>query len=131
LSQARPFPTIPCVFVGWDNTPRRGANGLIVVNSSPEAFGSALEAEIAKLRTSSEGDPLLFINAWNEWAEGNHLEPCQKWGRKYLEVVQKALRINDGDLRNPGIAVTSSGGEMRSQGEGRTAESDRAQMPIR
>jgi len=94
-SLVRPFPTIPCVFVGWDNTPRRGPNGLIVVNSSPEAFGSALEAEIARIRTSSDGDPILFINAWNEWAEGNHLEPCQRWGRKQLEVIRKALGMNE------------------------------------
>ena len=95
LSLVRPFPTIPCVFVGWDNTPRRGPNGLIVVNSSPQVFGSALEAEIAKLRTSSDGDSILFINAWNEWAEGNHLEPCQRWGCKHLEVIREALRMND------------------------------------
>ena len=91
LSLPRPFPTIPCVFVGWDNTPRRGRNGLIMVNSSPQAFRNALEAEVAKLRPSSDGDPILFINAWNEWAEGNHLEPCQKWCSQHLEVVREAL----------------------------------------
>ena len=95
LSLLRPFPTIPCVFVGWDNTPRRGPKGLIVVNSSPQTFGSALEVEVTKLRTSSDSDPILFINAWNEWAEGNHLEPCQKWGRKHLEVIRKILGMND------------------------------------
>ena len=94
-SLLRPFPTIPCVFVSWDNTARRGRNGLIIVNSSPRAFGSALEVEVAKLRTSSDSDPILFINAWNEWAEGNHLEPCQKWGRKHLEVMRKALGMDD------------------------------------
>jgi hypothetical protein len=65
------------------------------VDSSPQAFGSALEAEIAKLRTSADGDPILFINAWNEWAEGNHLEPCRRWGLKHLEVIRKALGMND------------------------------------
>jgi lipopolysaccharide biosynthesis protein len=119
LSLERPFPTIPCVFVGWDNTPRRGPNGLIVVNSSPQRFGRALEAEIVKLTTSGDRDPILFINAWNEWAEGNHLEPCQKWGRKYLEVIREALRIDEGDLKTPETAVTFSSGEMRSS----TAES--------
>jgi hypothetical protein len=37
------------------------------------------------------GVPVVFINAWNEWAEGNHLEPCQKWGRGYLEATKSVL----------------------------------------
>jgi hypothetical protein len=46
--------------------------------------------------TESTGDApeaqFVFINAWNEWAEGNHLEPCQKWGRAYLEATRDALK---------------------------------------
>ena len=91
LSYARPFPTVPCVFVRWDNTPRRGKNGVIIVNSSPQAFGCALETAVSKLKANFNGESMLFINAWNEWAEGNHLEPCQKWGRGYLEVARKVL----------------------------------------
>ena len=37
------------------------------------------------------GDRLIFINAWNEWGEGSHVEPCQQWGRAYLEATQRAL----------------------------------------
>jgi lipopolysaccharide biosynthesis protein len=90
LALARPFATVPCVLVSWDNTARRGENGVIIVNSSPQTFGRALETTVSKLRANG-GEPLLFINAWNEWAEGNHLEPCQKWGRGYLEATRKVL----------------------------------------
>ena len=64
---------------------------MIIVNSSPQAFGRALETAVSKLKSNCDGEPMLFINAWNEWAEGNHLEPCQKWGRGYLEAARKAL----------------------------------------
>jgi lipopolysaccharide biosynthesis protein len=93
LTLERPFPTVPCVFVSWDNSPRRGEKGVIIVNASPQAFGRALETSVSKLRARSDGESLLFINAWNEWAEGNHLEPCQKWGRGYLEATRRALTI--------------------------------------
>jgi lipopolysaccharide biosynthesis protein len=114
LSLVRPFPTIPCVFVGWDNTPRRGPKGLIVVNSSPQAFGNALEAECAKLRASGDCDPILFINAWNEWAEGNHLEPCQRWGHKHLEMIRNVLAMNGRVSDTLPIPATYNRSEMGS-----------------
>lgn len=89
------YPRIPCVCPGWDNSPRRERDAHIFVNSTPELYREWLEGYITRLRPSrgSEIDPdsLVFINAWNEWAEGNHLEPCQKWGRRYLEETRKAL----------------------------------------
>ena len=91
LALARPFATVPCVFVSWDNTARRGEKGVIIVNNSPEAFGHALETVVSKLKARNDGDSLLFINAWNEWAEGNHLEPCQKLGRGYLQETRRVL----------------------------------------
>jgi hypothetical protein len=50
-----------------------------------------LRGVIEKFTPYSPEENLIFINAWNEWAEGNHLEPCQKWGLKYLEATQRAL----------------------------------------
>lgn len=42
-------------------------------------------------KSNSEEENFIFMNGWSEWAEGNHLEPCQKWGRKYLEAVKECL----------------------------------------
>lgn len=83
---------IPCVFVGWDNTPRRGAKGVIMVGSSPSDFGAELELALDRWRKSSPACDLLFVNAWNEWAEGNHLEPDQRYGLGFLERVRAALK---------------------------------------
>lgn len=85
-------PEIPCVFVGWDNTPRRGENGVIMVNSTPQTFGQELDREV--LRRSAEtnrSDDLFFINAWNEWAEGNYLEPDLRYGHGFLNEVKRVF----------------------------------------
>jgi lipopolysaccharide biosynthesis protein len=80
-------------FVGvcpqWDNTARRRTTGTVFLNSTPELYGSWLESSIKK--SIAAGNQFLFINAWNEWAEGNHLEPCQKWGTGYLEATRNTF----------------------------------------
>ena len=83
----------PCTFVNWDNTPRRSENGIIIQNSSPEKFRYFLEKNIEKLNSMDFGpdENFIFINAWNEWAEGNYLEPDVKNGLSYLEAVKKAI----------------------------------------
>ncbi len=95
------YPRIPCVCPGWDNSPRRTQGATILVNSTPETYEKWLRGIVDQrmARMSSGGssgisaDSLVFINAWNEWAEGNHLEPCQRWGRKYLEATRRALGV--------------------------------------
>ncbi|WP_310484791.1 glycoside hydrolase family 99-like domain-containing protein [Chamaesiphon sp. VAR_48_metabat_403] len=85
------FPSHPCVFVSWDNTPRRGKNAIVLVNSSPEIFEAALAEVVSSLIEKPQDERILFINAWNEWAEGNHLEPDLKYGTQYLEAVRRVL----------------------------------------
>jgi hypothetical protein len=87
----RPFPVIPSCFVSWDNSPRRGREGIIYHNSSPDLYEADLSdaAEVALANCDAPG--LLFINAWNEWAEGNHLEPDLRNGHAYLEATKRAL----------------------------------------
>ncbi|MEY4916850.1 MAG: hypothetical protein RL616_763 [Verrucomicrobiota bacterium] len=83
----------PCIFTGWDNTPRRGKNAIIFVDSTPEIFAEGLDEMIRSVEARPFEQRLVFVNAWNEWAEGNYLEPDQKRGRSYLEAVR---RVNCG-----------------------------------
>lgn len=80
-----------CIMPGWDNTARRKHNAFIIDGSTPEKYGKWLETICDKAITYSEEENFVFINAWNEWAEGNYLEPDRKWGRQYLETTKKVL----------------------------------------
>lgn len=95
------YPWIPCVCPGWDNSPRRRKGAFILTNSTPESYGRWLGEVVnrrkAAMQAEEEGfispESLVFINGWNEWAEGNHLEPCQRWGHAYLEATRGALQV--------------------------------------
>ncbi|MFN8626314.1 MAG: glycoside hydrolase family 99-like domain-containing protein [Candidatus Binatia bacterium] len=81
------------VMPSWDNTPRQQDDGVIFARSSPGAYQAWLEAAIQYTHEQNVGDErLVFINAWNEWAEGAHLEPDRKFGRAYLEATRNALQ---------------------------------------
>jgi hypothetical protein len=82
---------IPCITPGWDNSARRKTNAFILNNSTPKLYSEWLSHVITNYPWSDNRENFLFINAWNEWAEGNHLEPCQKWGKQFLENTQKEL----------------------------------------
>ena len=87
------------VFPAWDNTPRTGNRGVIVLGSSPENYEAWLAQAIQKTMQDFPGrERLVFINAWNEWAEGCHLEPDRKFQRRYLEATLSA-RNNPSRLR--------------------------------
>jgi lipopolysaccharide biosynthesis protein len=83
----------PCVAPGWDNTARRAPRlpSMVWLRSSPEAYSEWLRRTVQRFRPFGPDEDFIFINAWNEWAEGNHLEPDQKWGRAYLEATLRAL----------------------------------------
>jgi lipopolysaccharide biosynthesis protein len=85
-------PVFPCVYPNWDNTPRSGARGLVAHGSSPERFGVHVADAVKRLGRLPASQRLLFVKSWNEWAEGNHLEPDLRFGASYLEVLQRSLR---------------------------------------
>ena len=92
---ARPIPDFPFfrgVMVGWDNTPRLQDSGQIFVNSHPENYRRWLSAMVTQtLQTRPPEERLVFVNAWNEWGEGCHLEPDARFGRGYLEATRAVL----------------------------------------
>jgi GT2 family glycosyltransferase len=81
------------VMPSWDNTARRQDSGHIFLGSGPEAYAQWLESAAEWTARMHVGDErIVFINAWNEWAEGNHLEPDKKYGRAYLEATRTVMQ---------------------------------------
>jgi hypothetical protein len=86
------FKIYPMLVPGWDNSPRRKDNpSLILHESDPYKFSIWLDKIIADIEIKPSDENLIFINAWNEWGEGNHLEPCTKWGCQFLETIKKKI----------------------------------------
>jgi len=86
------YTQFPGVSPMWDNAARRTAGGAtIFVNSSPELFGRWVDHKVAGFDPPSAEENFLFVNAWNEWAEGNHLEPCAKYEDRFLKAFAKGF----------------------------------------
>lgn len=81
----------PCLIHAWDNTPRSGRNGVVLHHASPAQFAELLRAAVDLARTKPPERRLVFLKSWNEWAEGNHLEPDLRHGRDYLDVLKAVL----------------------------------------
>lgn len=89
---APPYPRFRGVTPSWDNTPRHDRGAKIVTGSTPNLFEEWLATVVARAAEDPVSGGMIFVNAWNEWAEGNHLEPCRRWGRAYLEAHLRALQ---------------------------------------
>ena len=84
---------IPVVAPNWDHSPRSGKNGLILDSCEPKYFLDLLKKAIETVDKKNQGHQQIIIKSWNEWGEGNHLEPDLKYGRGYLEAVRDSLNI--------------------------------------
>ncbi|MBV9783876.1 MAG: glycoside hydrolase family 99-like domain-containing protein [Acidisphaera sp.] len=92
LNRAPGYPRYPAVFPSWDNTARQPLRGSSFDNASPECFQAYAEEKIEECKNFFVGEArLLFVNAWNEWAEGAHLEPDRAYGHRWLEALRHAL----------------------------------------
>lgn len=75
------------VFADYDDSPRRGARAVVIKGASPRKFGKYLKMTIKK--SLEEGNRYVFLNAWNEWGEGNYLEPDTRYKYSYLREIKR------------------------------------------
>jgi hypothetical protein len=81
----------PTIIPNWDHSPRTGRSGHILTGSTPELFALHVRKALEAVGQKEEQHRLIFLKSWNEWAEGNYMEPDLKFGRKYLEALKKEL----------------------------------------
>lgn len=82
----------PTLYPNWDHTPRTGWRGTMYTGESPEKFGRLLDKCFSVIEKKDEDHQLVFIKSWNEWGEGNYLEPDRVYGRGYLEEIGKRVK---------------------------------------
>jgi len=90
LSEKSTIPLFRTVVPSWDNEARKPGRGTTFINSNPALYQTWLEETIAYTLKNND-DKFIFINAWNEWAEGAHLEPDRKYGYAWLQATYNAL----------------------------------------
>ncbi len=111
-SQSPPYVLFRGVNPSWDNEPRRPGRGSILIGSSPLGYSQWLQNALRDtvVRFQDPSERLVFINAWNEWAEGAYLEPDARYGYAYLQATRDAIeQIAREQWPSTPTATTSSG----------------------
>ena len=82
----------PTMMPNWDHTPRSGSGGTVLHNSTPELFEIHAKSILSTVNKKTESHKMVFLKSWNEWGEGNYMEPDLKFGRGYINALKKALK---------------------------------------
>ncbi len=101
------YPFFPGICPSWDNSVRRKSGGMIFREATPQKYEAWLREILMRENLRPQTESLVFVNAWNEWAEGNHLEPCQRWGHGYLHATREA--VEDAQRNRAGLAEFTRG----------------------
>ena len=75
----------------WDHTPRSGRGGTVLHNSTPELFKIHAEKVLGVIDYKSENRRIVFLKSWNEWGEGNYMEPDLKYGTGFINALKSAI----------------------------------------
>ncbi|WP_416380796.1 glycoside hydrolase family 99-like domain-containing protein [Georgenia sp. H159] len=89
--ETRPWTEHRAVMPNWDNTPRRFRGGIVLTGSSPSAFKSHIRSVVRYTHGLPAPRRLLFLKSWNEWAEGNYVEPDEEYGHGWLDSLREVL----------------------------------------
>jgi lipopolysaccharide biosynthesis protein len=81
----------PSIIPGWDHSPRSSKEALVLTNSTPELFAEHVEEVLSVVKEKKFENRIVFIKSWNEWAEGNYMEPDLRFGKKYLEMFKSKI----------------------------------------
>ena len=98
----------PCIIPNWDNTPRSGMHGVVLTGSTPELFRRHLRDGLAKVAPYPGERRLVFLKSWNEWAEGNYVEPDVRFGMEYLAVIRDEVSRSRGGERGAAAEVCAA-----------------------
>jgi hypothetical protein len=82
---------LPCVLPGWDNTPRSGVRGVVFEGTTPDLFAAYLQKAVDRVGNRPPEQKIIFLKAWNEWAEGNYVEPDALSGHAYLDAIRSVM----------------------------------------
>lgn len=87
----RAIDTIPVIIPNWDHTPRSGKFGVVLNNSTPKLFKKHVKKVLSMIKEKPEENRIAFLKSWNEWGEGNYMEPDIEYGNKYLVALKEAI----------------------------------------
>lgn len=80
----------PVMLPNWDHTARSGVNGYLYSNSTPELFEKHAQMTLDAIKNRSEDKQICFLKSWNEWGEGNYMEPDLKFGHGFIHALRNA-----------------------------------------
>lgn len=81
----------PVLLPQWDHSPRSGRNGIILYNSQPKYFKEHAKQALAAVKDKPEDRRIIFLKSWNEWGEGNYMEPDLTHGRGFIDALREAI----------------------------------------
>jgi hypothetical protein len=81
----------PTIVPNWDRSPRSGKNAIIWYNNNPDYFKEEVKLALNIIKDKQQEHKILFLMSWNEWGEGNYMEPDTTFGKGYIEALRDII----------------------------------------